>query len=391
MHAQILTSEDSLAAGLVSGNQKTMLSGYGEARASYDFKQKDAEATLRRVVLFVGHKFNNKISLFSEMEIENALVAGAGEGNSGGGEIAMEQALIKFDINHSNYIIAGLFLPRIGIINETHLPTTFNGTDRPFVEQLLIPTTWRSLGIGYYGFSNKIPGLNYSLSLTNGLNSSRFVNGTGFAEGRPQGSNAKGVGLAANGSLLYYYKNFRFQYSTYIGGSSAIEKRVADSLALNSGAFANPIFLNEINAQYHEDGVEIKALACMVNIPNANNINKVYANNTAQTMMGAYAEVGYNFLHKSENHRALILFARAEYLNLNQQLAENSIENGTNNKTYFIGGATYKPIRGISIKMDYTQRMTGDQNPALVITPFPQLTPYYTSKGFFNIGIAYNF
>ena len=62
-HAQILTSEDSLAAGLVSGNQKTMLSGYGEARASYDFKQKDAEATLRRVVLFVGHKFNNKILL----------------------------------------------------------------------------------------------------------------------------------------------------------------------------------------------------------------------------------------------------------------------------------------------------------------------------------------
>jgi hypothetical protein len=41
--------------------------------------------------------------------------------------------------------------------------------------------------------------------------------------------------------------------------------------------------------------------------------------------------------------------------------------------------------------MDYTHRMTGEQNPALIVTPFPQLVPYYTQKGFLNFGIAYNF
>jgi hypothetical protein len=391
--AQVLTSEDSLAAGLVAGNQKTVLSGYGEARMSYDLKQKDAEATLKRVVLFVGHKFSSKISLFTEMEMEDALVAGGVEGTTGGGEISMEQAFIKFDLNPSNYIVAGLFLPRMGIINENHLPTTFNGTDRPFVEQVIIPSTWRGLGVGFYGSTRSIPGLNYSLSLSNGLNSARFESGSGITEGRQQGANARGIGLSVNGSLLYYYKNFRIQYSTYMGGSTATEQRIADSLGLNTGMFANPVYLNEANVQYRHEGIEVKLLGCMIHIPNAANINRVYANNTPVSMMGAYAELGYNFLHerKNENYKALILFLRAEYLDLNSQIAENGIANDANKKTYLLAGLTFKPLRGVSVKMDYTHRMTGEQNPALIVTPFPQLVPYYTQKGFLNFGIAYNF
>lgn len=58
LKAQVLTAEDSLAAGLVARSQSTVLSGYGEARYSLDTKQKNATASLSRVVLFVGHKFN---------------------------------------------------------------------------------------------------------------------------------------------------------------------------------------------------------------------------------------------------------------------------------------------------------------------------------------------
>jgi hypothetical protein len=79
-HAQILTREDSLAAGLeVKGGKATVISGYGEAVYSQHFTAQTATASLRRAVLFVGHRFSSKISLFTEMELENALVAG-GEG-----------------------------------------------------------------------------------------------------------------------------------------------------------------------------------------------------------------------------------------------------------------------------------------------------------------------
>ena len=58
----------------------------------------------------------------------------------------MEQAFLKFNLNPKQYIVAGFFIPRIGMLNENHLPVNFNGTERPIVEQLVLPATWREFG-----------------------------------------------------------------------------------------------------------------------------------------------------------------------------------------------------------------------------------------------------
>ena len=225
-NAQVLTGEDSLYAGLVSREQATILSGYGEARYSLDTKRKNAETSLSRVVLFVGHKFNKKISLFTELELEDALVIGQSgdEAGIGKGGISMEQAFLKINIDPTTYIVAGLFIPRIGFINENHLPTTFNGVDRPFLEELIIPSTWREVGVGLYGGIKSIAGLNYSFSLTNGLNASGFSNGSGIRGGRQLGSAATGLGLGVSGSLLYYINDFRFQLSGYVGAQQRLKR-----------------------------------------------------------------------------------------------------------------------------------------------------------------------
>lgn len=392
--AQVLTAEDSLYAGLVSKEQTTVISGYGEARYSINTKHKNAEASLSRIVLFVGHKFNNRISLFTELELEDALVVGqtGDEDESGKGGISMEQAFLKFNINPSTYIVAGLFIPRLGFINENHLPTTFNGVDRPFVEELIIPSTWREIGVGLYGTIKNIPGLNYSVALTNGLNSSLFSNGSGIRNGRQLGSKASGLGLGASGSLLYYINNFRLQASAYVGGSTAIEKRVADSLQLNSGPFGNPVMLGEVNAQYADKAWNIRVIASGITIPDAANINKAYANNTPQSIYGGYAEIGYDLLYKRYGgSKALAVFGRYEYMDLSASLPSNGIFNDANKQHYIVAGLTFKPIRGVAVKADYVQRMTGDPNPVLIITPFPQQVPYFKSNGFINLGVAYNF
>jgi len=389
--AQVLTAEDSLAAGIVSNDRQTVISGYGELSASADLKQQTAEATLRRTVLFIGHRFRRGITLFTEMEIENAVVSGNSGLNLSVGELAMEQVLLKFDLNDRCYLVGGLFIPRIGIINENHLPTTFNGTDRPLVEQLIIPSTWRSIGIGLYGETRSIQGLYYSLSLTNGLNSAGFSNGSGIREGRQMG-NSSGRGLGVTGSLLYYTGDFRFQVSGFAGGSTAMEKRVADSLQLTSGAFAQPVYLGEANGQYRSNGFSAKILFAYVAIPSAASINRAFANNTPSSLIGSYAELSYNLLEKSTaSQKSLIAFARAEYLNLNQTTPENGIRNDANRKLFLMAGLTFKPIPGIAVKADYAHRLTGLQNPALIVSPFPQQVPYYHSKGFINLGIAYNF
>ncbi|MBK0378503.1 hypothetical protein [Mucilaginibacter segetis] len=388
--AQILTQEDSLAAGLIYKQQATVIAGYGEAKYSIDTKRKSAEASLKRVVLFLGHKFNNKISLFTELEVEDALVANGS--NSGIGEISMEQVFLKFNLNPNTYLVAGLFLPRIGILNENHLPTTFNGVDRPFLEEQIIPSTWREVGVGLYGQFKQIQGLNYSVSLTNGLNSEGFSSANGIGGGTQLGQAQNGTNLGFNAALLYYVGDFRLQASGYIGGSTAKEKRVADSLQLNSGAFGNPVKLGEIDAQYSNAGISVRGIATIVNIKNADAINRAFANNTPETMYGGYAELGYDLLYPAnKGTKSFILFGRYEYVNLNAQIPSNGLENKANEKNYIVGGFTYKPIRGVAIKADYVRRITGDFNQALIVTPFPQQVPYFKNDGFVNLGVAYNF
>ena len=51
------------------------------------------------------------------------------------------------------------------------------------LKQLIIPATWRELGVGFYGSLNNLP-LNYDVAIMNGLNSADFEHGSGFREGR---------------------------------------------------------------------------------------------------------------------------------------------------------------------------------------------------------------
>ena len=67
----------------------------------------------------------------------------------------------------------------MGIVNEYHEPTTFNGVERPNLDSKIVPTTWRELGAGFTGkFSDY--SLKYQLYLTNGFLS---YNGTGILRG----------------------------------------------------------------------------------------------------------------------------------------------------------------------------------------------------------------
>lgn len=387
--AQVRTAEDSLNAGLLSKEKKTIISGYGEAHYILNTQRETATATIKRIVLFVGHQFSDKISVHTELELEDALVSAEGEG----GEVALEQAFLKFKLNNpGNYIIAGLFIPRLGFINENHLPNTFNGVNRPFTEQFVIPSTWREIGVGYFGTVSSIPGLSYSASLTNGLNSEKFDNGTGISGGRQLGSEAKGLNLAVTASVRYYFNNFRVQASGYIGGSTALEKRVADSLLLDAGPFANPVKLAEVNVEYTNNGWNVRALASYVHISNSSDINQAFANNTPESFYGAYGEVAYDFLYPTQNGaKSLILFGRYEYMDLSATLPTNGVQNGINQRQYIVTGITYKPVRGVAIKADYVHRLTGEPNENLIVTPFPRQVPYYKSNGFINLGIAYSF
>ncbi len=377
---QIISNEDSL---LVNNDNQTVISGYGSAFYQHNKNTTLASMNLERAVLFVGHKFNNKVALFTEMEVENAKVEG---GNNG--ELAFEQAYLRFNINPGSYLVAGLFVPRIGIINENHLPVNFNGVERTMVEQLVIPATWRELGVGYYGTSKRFP-LQYSVALLNGLNSAAFEHGNGIREGRFEGNNANASALALTASLQYTVSDFKIQLSGYMGGSSGLTKKDADSLGLNNSTFGTPVYLGEANIQYNHNAFNAKVLGSYISIPDADKINEAYDNNTASGMYGAYAELSYDWLFKKNIKAQFVTFARYEMIDLNSSTSgTKAIYDGTLKQSHFLFGIGYLPIPNVAIKADVRVLNTGNANPALTT---PSSTPYQSNNQFINIGIGYSF
>lgn len=121
--------------------EKTSFGGYGEMHLNKLNNKKPGgadkdEIDFHRFVLFMSHEFNDKLRFFSELEIEHSLVAGDK------GAVELEQAYVDFTLNDTFSAKGGMFLVPVGMINETHEPTTFYGVERNPVENKIIPTTW---------------------------------------------------------------------------------------------------------------------------------------------------------------------------------------------------------------------------------------------------------
>ena len=123
--------------------ERTSIGGYGELH--YNGGQTD-QIDFHRFVLFFGHEFTEDVRFFSELELEHAL-----SGNGKPGAVELEQAFIEIDIAEFHAIRAGIQLIPVGILNETHEPPTFYGTERNQVEKNIIPSTWWEAGLGVNG------------------------------------------------------------------------------------------------------------------------------------------------------------------------------------------------------------------------------------------------
>lgn len=171
---------------------RSHIGGYGELH--YNAFDSKTELDFHRFVLYFAHDFADDIRFYSEFELEHAL---AGEGKKG--EVELEQAYVEMDLTADTHLKAGLFLLPVGILNETHEPTTFYGVERNPVETNIIPSTWWEGGVavdGVFGDS----GWHYDLALHSGLNvGNTFV----IRSGRQKGSEAIAEELATTARLRY--------------------------------------------------------------------------------------------------------------------------------------------------------------------------------------------
>jgi hypothetical protein len=152
-------SQEAAARG-PSWADKTSLGGYGEMH--WNSLQSKDEIDFHRFVLFIGHEFDAKTRLYSELELEHSIASSEDDG-----EVELEQAYIERDLTDTQHARAGVFLLPVGILNEHHEPDVFYGVERNPVETNIIPTTWWEAGVGLHG--DIAPGWNYDAAVHSGF------------------------------------------------------------------------------------------------------------------------------------------------------------------------------------------------------------------------------
>ena len=202
--AQVAANDDEdLDAAYNSGSvgsdwfNNVTIGGYGELHLNLN--QDDAnEVDYHRWVLFINHRFSDKIVLYSEFELAHSL---AGDGKPG--EVELEQAYIDIAMNGGTSFKAGLFLLPVGTLNETHEPDTFYGVERNPVEKNIIPTTWWEAGIGLSGSSESV---SWDVAVHSGL---AVPDSYKIRSGRKKVAEAPAEDAAVTGRVTYSGNGFK--------------------------------------------------------------------------------------------------------------------------------------------------------------------------------------
>ncbi len=333
-------SESSIHSQVAS---KTHIGGYGELHYNnIEGEGKTPKIDFHRFVLFFGHDFNEKIRFFSEFELEHAIAAGAPAGEDGAaGEIELEQAYIEIDLTKQLKTRAGITLVPVGILNETHEPNTFYGTERNPVEKEIIPATWWSAGASLNGITNS--GLSYDLVVSEGLNAPY---GYKIRQGRQKSSKATASDLAYTG---------RLKYTGIPGLELAATARHESNISQSEVTGAGAATLLETHVIYSKANFTAKALYAQWNIE-----GNAAKSNHADKQYGYYLEPSYKL---SENWG---VFARYNEWNT------KTVDANKNTQTDF--GVNYWPHKQVVFKADYQLKKVGR-----------------TEQNGINLGVGYSF
>lgn len=344
--------------GYGSGTGSTTLGGYGEVVYNNyrDGTVKD-EADLKRFVLFIGHKFNDRLRMVSELEVEHA------KADKNGGEVAMEQAYLEFGLTEKTNARAGLMLMPIGIINETHEPPTFYGVERNEVESRIIPSTWRELGVALQGEATT--GLEYVAGVSTTPDASKYKDASkGFRDMRTSGRQA-----AANDLGVFAALNYRGTPGLLLGASVFSGNTAQDGNGETvKAALVNTaarLTLWELHAKYAVGNFDLQALYARGSFTDTEAMNSAAlltagSNKAApNSFYGWYGQAAYH-VWKSGDYD-LAPFVRYERYNTQNTVADGYTTDPLNEETVTTVGMNFRLHPQVVVKADMQNYKTDDR------------------------------
>lgn len=357
----VLNAEESAvyqntAEKLITSGGNLTIGGYGEVHYNQRL-DKDVRYNglldVHRIVMFLGYNFSEKTQFVSEVEYEYAK------------ELWVEQAYIQHQLTNSVNFQAGLMLIPMGIVNLYHEPVTFNGVERPLIDNKIAPSTWREVGVGINGTILPLT-LKYQLMVVNGPvsydgNAGLMSGSKGIREGRQKGSKSYMSSPNLAGRVEYFGINgLNLGLSAYIGSSQSklYDKLPRTNLAAVARADSSVVGISMLglDARFQRKGLEARAQLYYAGISNTEAYNvftkKAGTNNDlGSAMSGYYAEVGYNVLQGRSNTVGLVPFVRYMAYDMHAEVS-GITHNKAYNEQVITTGLTCRINKGVVLKAD---------------------------------------
>ena len=337
----------------------TAIGGYGELTLNAPSNGPNV-VDMRRLVLYVGHNFTQKLRFYGELEVEHAVTSADDKG-----EFEVEQAFLDYLAWKPVNFRAGVIIIPMGIINVYHEPPTFNGVDRPETDTLIIPSTWREPGAGIFGEWRQV---RYQAYVVNGFNADGFTATAGLRDGHQEAQLALGHdwGLAARVEhafpWLYRYgisadAGVSFYFSHADQGQPQFRGTDGDDI---------PVTMVDGDLRMRTRGLELRAEIASVWIGGTHRLNRALADAAmaamedfdgpvAHQLLGGYVELGYNVLQplRLRAGRQLVPFMRYEHVDTQYDVPADLGRAPGNRHDTLTAGLTFRPIAEVAVKFDY--------------------------------------
>jgi hypothetical protein len=329
----------------------TVITGYGELNYNRPTKNASAAQTdVRRAVIGIQHRFDDKTKLVSEFEWEHAIASA-----SDAGESAIEQLYVEREFDNGMRAKAGLFLIPAGLLNTNHEPTAYYGVERNFVETAIIPSTWREVGVGLSG--DLANGLSWDAGLTTGFDITKWDAASTEGRESPLGSIHQEGQLAKSRNLSTHAAlNWRGVPGLLVGGSV-----FTGNAGHKTAGFAAPdarITVYDVHGRYTPGHWDLSAVYARGDIRNVDALNLTFAGEPSPvpaSFAGWYAQAAYQ-LYKSGDY-TLSPFLRYEQFNTAKRysaVAGLGVSPEADEKVTTLG-ANLRIGEGVVLKADYQQ------------------------------------
>jgi len=325
-------------------NRKVTIGGYSEITYN-NATGKNAELDVQRLVMLFAYKFDDRTQFITEIEFEHVK------------EVYVEQAFLQYSLNDNINLRAGLMLVPMGIVNEYHEPTTFNGVERPSMDGAIVPTTWREIGFGLSGKANEVS-LRYQAYIFNGFQSTtsdgngnitggKLGGSKGLRGGRQKGVKSNFNNLNFSSKIDYYgIAGLRLGLSGYFGRTQS-PNDVAD---INGADIGMAMF--GLDARYVKKRFTARGQFITASLSDTDKYNVATGKDLGSSLNGWYLETAYNLLPQDKKQE-LFGFVRYEDYNTHASTVGGLVKNNKYDRQEWTFGLSYKIAKGAVVKADY--------------------------------------